>query len=73
MIYDEPMLPDWSRYHPQDFEALVTRLLRRIHPTGYRPDGTGGDGGRDFVVPSATGNLIYQVKHYTGRMTSSRR
>lgn len=73
MIYEEPLLPDWARLHPSAFEALVASVLRREHPEGYRPDGAGGDGGQDFVVLGPGGRLVYQIKHFHGRLDRSRR
>lgn len=48
-------------------------LVSRLHPTAQRIDGSGGDGGRDVLVPLETGLEIYQLKSHTGRMGKSQR
>ena len=55
---------------------MVSILLNRLHPNAQRIDGKGGDGGRDVqIVRGQDGQPIdaFELKSFTGRMTSSRR
>ena len=54
-------------------EAMVKVLIKRLHPTVQAIDGSGGDGGIDLRMHTEHGLVIYQIKSFTERMTSSRR
>ena len=54
-------------------EAMVKVLIKRLHPTVQAIDGSGGDGGIDLLMHTEHGLVIYQIKSFTERMTSSRR
>ncbi|MEQ1700621.1 MAG: hypothetical protein ABMA25_10940 [Ilumatobacteraceae bacterium] len=73
MNYETPLMPDWMRLEPNVFETIVTAILRRLHPDGHRPDGSGGDGGRDFVALSPAGDIVYQVKRLDRLHPSAKR
>jgi hypothetical protein len=55
------------------FEQMIAVLISRLYPQARRLDGSGGDGGRDIVMPLASGLEIFELKSFTGRMSSSRR
>ncbi|GLX34350.1 hypothetical protein Sros01_04230 [Streptomyces roseochromogenus] len=60
--------------NPKASEALVTMLVLRLRPRAREVDGAGGDGGRDLLEYTESGELInYEAKSFTGRMTSGRR
>ncbi|WP_267039859.1 hypothetical protein [Streptomyces sp. NBC_00347] len=60
--------------NPKASEALVTMLVLRLRPRAQEVDGAGGDGGRDLLEYTESGELInYEAKSFTGRMTSGRR
>ena len=63
----------WSEVDRDTYEDMVAVLISRLHPTAQRIDGSGGDGGRDVLVPLDTGLEIYQLKSHTGRVRGSRR
>ena len=66
----------WDDLEPQKYEDMVSVLLSRLHPDSQRIDGKGGDGGRDVQIVGGTDGSIaeaFQLKSFTGRMTSSRR
>ena len=55
---------------------MVSVLLSRLHPDAQRIDGKGGDGGRDVqIVDGQDGSITYafELKSFTGRMTTIRR
>lgn len=57
-----------------DYETAVAVLLNLLNPNVLRVDGVGGDGGRDALFRHADGSLaIYEMKSFTGRMSSARR
>lgn len=58
---------------PARFERAVKMLLRRLHPTAQGMDGSGGDGGVDVWLRTDLGPVIFEVKSFTTRLTSSRR
>lgn len=50
----------------EDFERLISRLVRLEHPTAIKPANT-SDGGADLVLPNAEGpgySRCWQAKHY---------
>ena len=66
---------DWSdpRISTAVYEDMVAVLISRLHPEAQRIDGSGGDGGRDVQLPLPSGLEIFELKSFTGRMTSTRR
>ena len=58
----------WDELERQRYEDMVSVLLSRLHPDAQRIDGKGGDGGRDVQIRDA-----FELKSFTGRMTSGRR
>jgi hypothetical protein len=66
---------DWSdpRISPAVYEDMVAVLISRLHTEAQRIDGSGGDGGRDVQLPLPSGLEIFELKSFTGRMTSARR
>lgn len=63
----------WDELSPALFEEMCAVLISRLHPKALRIDGTGGDGGRDVQISTARGPEIYEMKSFTGRLTSPRR
>ena len=66
----------WNGFEPQGYEDMVSVLLSRLHPDAQRIDGKGGDGGRDVqIVDGQDGPITYafELKSFTGRMTTGRR
>ena len=66
----------WNDFEPQRYEDMVSVLLSRLHPDAQRIDGKGGDGGRDVqIVDGQDGPITYafELKSFTGRMTTGRR
>lgn len=64
----------WVELDPQRYEDMVAVLLSRLYPSSERIDGKGGDGGRDVQVHVQDGHIeAFELKSFTGRMTSSRR
>ena len=66
----------WADLGPQAYEDMVSVLLSRLHLDAQRIDGKGGDGGRDVQIVHDPDGIIthaFELKSFTGRMTSSRR
>ena len=66
----------WDEFEPQKYEDMVSVLLSRLHPDAQRIDGKGGDGGRDVqIVHGQEGRVThaFELKSFTGRITSARR
>lgn len=63
----------WDALSPDTFEDMCAVLVSRLHPESRRIDGSGGDGGIDVQVATPHGPVIYEMKSFTGRMTSTRR
>lgn len=55
------------------FENMASVLISRLNPGVRRIDGSGGDGGRDLILPTPVGVEIFELKSFTERMTSKRR
>lgn len=55
------------------FEQMIAVLINRLYPGSCRIDGSGGDEGRDIILPLQTGVEIFELKSFTGRMTTGRR
>lgn len=52
---------------------MVSALIGRLHPDAEKVDGAGGDGGRDVLIHGPAGLVIFELKSFTGRLTSSRK
>lgn len=65
----------WSEIDPHRYEDMVAVLLSRLHPDSQRIDGSGGDRGRDVQIVGEDREVTnaFQLKSFTGRMTSGRR
>ena len=66
----------WNEIEPERYEDMVSVLVSRLHPDAQRIDGKGGDGGRDAQIVREPDNQItdaFELKSFTGRMTSGRR
>ena len=66
----------WEELGPQRYEDIVSVLVSRLHPDAQRIDGKGGDGGRDVQIVRGQDNRLtdaFELKSFTGRMTSGRR
>ena len=66
----------WDEVEPQKYEDMVSVLLSRLYPDAQRIDGKGGDGGRNVqIVNEGNGSIVhaFELKSFTGRMSSSRR
>lgn len=66
----------WHEIEPERYEDMVSVLVSRLHPGPQRIDGKGGDGGRDVQIVREPDNQItdaFELKSFTGRMTSGRR
>ena len=63
---------DWQAAAPV-YEDMVGVLIGHLHPTSQKIDGSGGDGGRDVIVQTDAGMVIYELKSFTGRVDQSRR
>jgi hypothetical protein len=59
--------------HPGDLERVMSVLLFQERPTAWRRRPSQGDGGLDVGEPNPDGYHVYQIKSFTGSMTSSRR
>ena len=66
----------WDGLERQRYEDMVSVLVSRLHPDAQRIDGKGGDGGRDVQIVRGQDNQLtdaFELKSFTGRMTSGRR
>lgn len=66
---------DWAdeRLGPNVYEDMVSVLISRLHTQAQRIDGSGGDGGRDVLLPLPTGLEIFELKSFTGRLSAGTR
>lgn len=55
------------------YEEMISTLIKRVHPSAQRIDGSGGDGGRDLQVHEPDGITIYELKSFTGRLNQGGR
>src|SRR3954470_2275327 len=62
---------EWTRLSGDDAEAAVGIMLCRENPAATRIRPSKGDRGVDVYVPGEDGWTVYQVKSFTGRLTSS--
>ena len=70
------MLIRWDELGRQRYEDMVSVLVSRLQPDAQRIDGKGGDGGRDVQIVRGQDDHItdaFELKSFTGRMTSGRR
>ena len=70
------MLIRWDELEQQRYEDMVSVLVSRLHPDAQRIDGKGGDGGWDVQIARGQDEHItdaFELKSFTGRMTSGRR
>ena len=59
----------WSKLSEPAYAQLVSLLLQRMMPTAEVLDGSGGDGGRDVQVRQDGLLTLYELKHFTGRLS----
>jgi hypothetical protein len=64
---------EWSRLSGPEVEAVIAVLLCREFPNATRIKPSQGDGGIDVFVPGLRGIEVYQIKGYTGNLTSTRK
>jgi hypothetical protein len=55
------------------YEDMVAVLISRLYPHTQRIDGSGGDNGRDVIMRLPSGTEIFELKSFTGRLSSGRR
>ncbi|MFC4110006.1 hypothetical protein [Micromonospora zhanjiangensis] len=60
----------WEKLSEPQYADLVSRLLLRLYPDAEVMDGSGGDGGRDVQLRHAGRLSIYELKSFTGRLSS---
>lgn len=63
----------WEDVESGTYEDMVAVLISRLYPSCRRIDGSGGDGGRDVLLPLPEGLEIFELKSFTGRLSGSRR
>jgi hypothetical protein len=64
---------EWSRLDGELCEGVLGVLLLRRHPTAQRVRPSRGDRGVDVYVPTGDGWVVYQIKSFTGALTSSQK
>jgi hypothetical protein len=70
----EPIGPvHWGSYPGDLLERVMSILLFQERPTAWRRRPSQGDAGLDVGEPNPDGYHVYQIKGFTGSMTSSRR
>jgi len=60
----------WDELHEPQYADLASRLLVRLHPDAEVMDGSGGDGGRDVQLRIAGQLIIFELKSFTGRLST---
>ncbi|MER7607455.1 restriction endonuclease [Nocardioides sp. NPDC127503] len=66
----------WSRYEGNDVESVIAMMLNREHPNSVRITPSKGDGGIDILDRGAGpsgGDVVYQVKRYSGPVSASQK
>ncbi|MBN8204887.1 restriction endonuclease [Microbacterium esteraromaticum] len=64
----------WERYEGNDIEAVVAMLINLKRPNSVRITPSRGDGGVDILDRGAAakgGDVVYQVKRYTGPLSTT--
>lgn len=64
---------EWSRLSGDEVESVLAILLCREYPSATRIKPSRGDGGIDIWVPSDDSADVFQIKGYTGNISSTRR
>ena len=65
---------DWSAPEVKAAnEDMNSVLVQRLHPTAVRIDGSGGDEGRDVQLMTDGGLVVFQLKDFTGRLSTGGR
>jgi hypothetical protein len=73
-ILPEPVGPvHWGSYPGDLLERVMAIMLLQERPTAWRRRPSQGDAGLDVGEPNPDGYHVYQIKSFTGSMTSSRR
>jgi hypothetical protein len=62
----------WGSYSGELLEQVMSVLLFQERPTARRRRPSQGDYGVDVAEPNPDGYHVYQIKGFTGSMTSSR-
>jgi hypothetical protein len=60
----------FEQLSPRQYEEMVLVLLSRVQQA-QRVDGSGGDDGRDFYFSDVNGTDAFELKSFTGRLTSA--
>jgi hypothetical protein len=63
----------WDRIDSGVYERMVAAMLSLEQPATRRIDGSGGDHGCDVAFHDAAGLHVFELKSFTGRLTSGRR
>jgi hypothetical protein len=67
---------EWTRLEGNDVEAVVAMFINREHPRSTRITPSKGDGGIDILDRDVNGSgldVVYQVKRYTGPLTTGQK
>lgn len=67
---------EWTRLEGNDVEAVVAMFINREHPNSTRITPSKGDGGIDILdrnVNGSSNDVVYQVKRYTGPLTTGQK
>jgi hypothetical protein len=64
---------EWTRQSGDDVETLLGIMLCREFPNATRLKPSQGDGGIDVFVAGPDGMTVYQIKAYTGPLTSAQK
>lgn len=55
------------------YEDLVAVLLQLLNPDAVHIEGAGGDEGRDVILKTASGLVIFECKRFADRLTDTRK
>lgn len=67
---------EWSRYEGDDVESVIAMMINREHPNSVRIRPSRGDGGIDVLDRGAGpegGDVVYQIKKYSGPLTQGQK